>query len=137
MSSCASGACADAPAADAEQLDFAVQGRILAIVQRAHHVVRRRQRLVPVQLPARQADQMRRIQPCVLRVDRHEHLHDVIFGQAVENDGWHREIVLPHVVDVGVEREQPVLAVDRAQDALALRNLESADDRARLDRLET
>ena len=32
-----------APAADAEQLDLAVQRRVLAVVQRAHDVVRRRQ----------------------------------------------------------------------------------------------
>ena len=31
------------------------------------------------------------IQPRVLRVDRDEHLHDVIFGQLVEDDGRHRE----------------------------------------------
>ena len=80
---------------------------------------------------------MRRIQACVLRVDRHEHLHDVIFGQTVENDGWHGEIVPRHVVDVGVQRKQPVLAVNCAQDPLALRNLEPPDDGARLDRLET
>ena len=46
----------DAAAADAEQLDLVVERRVLAIVQRAHDVVRRRQALVAIQLPARQAD---------------------------------------------------------------------------------
>mgnify|MGYP003694640331 CR=1 FL=1 len=57
----------DAAVADAEQLDLAVQRRVLAIVQRAHDVVRRGQRVVAIQLPAREADQVRRVQPRVLR----------------------------------------------------------------------
>ena len=47
------------------------------------------------------------------------------------------KVVLADVLDVGVQREQPVLAVDRAKDPLALRHLQPADDRARLDRLES
>ena len=83
----------DAPAADAEQLDLVVQRRVLAIVQRAHHVVRRREVFVAVELPARQADQVRRVQPRVLRVDGHEHLNDVILGQPVEDDGRNAEVL--------------------------------------------
>ena len=79
----------DAAAADAEQLDLVVERRVLAVVQRAHDVVRRRQVLVAIQLAARQADQVRRVQPRVLRVDRDEHLDDVIFGQPVEDDRRH------------------------------------------------
>ena len=87
--------------------------------------------LVAIQLPAREADQVRRVQPRVLRVDRDEHLHDVIFGQAVEDDRRHREVLALEAVDVGVQREQPVLAVDRAQDAFALGHLQDADARSR------
>ena len=126
----------DAAAADAEQLDLVVERRVLAIVERAHDVVAGRQRLVAIQLPARQADQVRRVQPRVLRVDRHEHLHDVIFGQAVEDDRRHREVLALEAIDVGVQREQPVLAVDRAQDPFALRHLQDADARVALGRLE-
>src|SRR5436190_3724425 len=63
----------DAAAADAQQLDFIVERRVLAIVERTRDVVSRRQRFVPIQLPAREADQVRRVQPGVLRVDRDEH----------------------------------------------------------------
>ena len=67
---------------------------------------------------------MRRVQPRVLRVDRDEHLHDVIFGQPVEDDRRHGEVLAAEALDVGVQREQPVLAVDRAQDAFALGHLQ-------------
>ena len=39
-------------------------------------------------------------------------------------------------IDVGVQREQPVLAVDRAQDAFALGHLQDADARVVVGRLE-
>src|SRR5439155_21996194 len=42
----------DAPAADAEQLDFVVERRIVAVVQRPHDAVPRPQRLFALQLPA-------------------------------------------------------------------------------------
>ena len=126
----------DAAAADAEQLDLVVQRRVLAIVERAHDVVRGRERFVAIELAARQADQVRRVQPRVLGVDRHEHLDDVIFGQAVEDDRRHAEVLAREPVDVGVQREQPVLAVDRAQDAFALRHLQDADARVVAGRLE-
>ena len=80
---------------------------------------------------------MRRVQPRVLRVDRHEHLHDVIFGQAVEDDRRHAEVLALEAIDVGVQREQPVLAVDRAQDPFALRHLQDADARIVARRAET
>ena len=104
-----------------------MQRRILLVVERSNHVVRRRQRVVAVQLAARQADQMRRVQPRVLRVDRHKHLHDVVFGHTVEDDRRHGEIVVADVVDVRVQREQAVLAVDRAKDSFALRHLQTPD----------
>ena len=126
----------DAAAADAEQLDLVVERRVLAIVQRADDVVRRGEVLVAVQLTAREADQVRRVQPRVLRVDRHEHLDDVIFGQPVEDDRRHGEGLVAEALDVGVQREQAVLAVDRAQDAFALRHLQDADARSAVDRLE-
>ena len=122
----------DAALADAEQLDLAVQRRVLAIVQRADDVVRRGEAFVAVQLPARQRDEVRRVQPRVLRVDRDEHLDDVIVGEAVENHRRHGERLVAEMLDVGVQREQPMLAVDRAQDAFAFRHFERADRRARL-----
>ena len=79
---------------------------------------------------------MRRVQPRVLRVDRDEHLDDVILGQAVEDDRRHAEVLALEAIDVGVQREQPVLAVDRAQDAFALRHLQDADPRIVAGRLE-
>ncbi len=69
---------------------------------------------------------MRRVQPRVLRVDRDEHLDDVIFGQPVEDDRRHAEVLALEALDVGVQREQAVLAVDRAQDAFALGHLQDA-----------
>ena len=53
LSSCASGACATRPRADAEQLDLAVERRVLAIVQRAT-TSWARERVVAIELPARQ-----------------------------------------------------------------------------------
>ena len=63
----------------------------------------------------------------MLRVDRHEHLHDVIFRQPIEDDRGHREFLTLEPIDVGVERQQTVLAIDRAQDAFALRHLQHPD----------
>ena len=64
--------------------------------------MRSRERVVAIELPTREADQMRRIQTCVLGIDRHKHLNDVVFWHTVENDRRHREVVIPDVVDVGV-----------------------------------
>ena len=48
----------------------------------------------------------------------------------------HREALVAEALDVGVQREQAMLAVDRAQDAFALGHLQRAERRAALDRLE-
>ena len=131
FSSCASGACATRPRPTPSSLISPCERRILALVERAHHVVRRGQRFVAVQLAARQADEVRCVEPRVLGVDRDEHLDDVVLGQPVENDRRHRELVALDVLDVGVQRQQPVLAVDGAQDALTLRHLQAAHRGAR------
>ena len=115
----------DAAAADAEQLDLAVERRILAIVERADDVVRRGEAFVAIELAARQRHEVRRVQPRVLRVDRDEHLDDVIFGKPVEDDRRNGERLAAEALDVGVQRQQAVLAVDGAQDALALRHLQA------------
>ncbi len=120
----------------AEQFDLAVKRRIFAIVQRTHDIVSGGKRIIAVELTPRQTDEMRRIQPRVLGVDRDEHLHDVIFRQPVEDDRRNRELFALDVFDVGVEGEQTVLAVDGAEDAFALRHLQPSDGGSRLDRLE-
>ena len=80
---------------------------------------------VAVELPAGERDEMRRVQARVLRVDRDEHLDDVIVGEAVEDDRRDGERLVAEMLDVGVQREQPVLAVDRAQDPFALGHLQA------------
>ena len=60
----------------------------------------------------------------------------MIFGQTVEDDGGDGEVLVPDVVDVGVQGEQAMLAVDGSQDPLALRHLQLADRGTRLNRLE-
>jgi len=122
--------------AHAEQLDLVVERRVLSVVQGPHDVVRRGEVLVAIELAARQTDQMRGVQPRVLRIDGHEHLHDVIFRQAIENNRRHGELLALETVDVRVERQQPVLAVDGAQNAFALGHLEDADTRVVVGRLE-
>ena len=103
---------------------------------RADHVVRGGERFVAIELAARERHQVRRVEARVLRVDRDEHLHDVIFGNAIENDRRHGERLVAEAIDVGVQREQAVLSVDRAQDAFALGHLQAADPRAAFGRLE-
>ena len=136
FSSCASGACATRPVADAEQLDLAVERRVFAVVQRADDVVRRREVLVAIELPPRERHEVRRVQPRVLRVDRHEHLDDVIFGQAVEDDRRDGERFVAEPLDVRVQREQAMLPVDGAEDPFALRDLQHAERRAVFDGIE-
>ena len=63
----------------------------------------------------------------MLCVDRHEHLDNVIFGQTVEDDRGNAELLAMEAIDVSVQREQPVLAVDRAKNSLALRNFQDAN----------
>ena len=46
------------------------------------------------------------------------------------------EVLALEAIDVGVQRQQPVLAVDRAQDAFALGHLQDADARVVVGRLE-
>src|ERR1043166_5611308 len=94
------------------------------------------QRIVAIELAAREADEVRSVEPCVLRVDRDKHLHDMVFGQTVEDDRRHRELLVAKVLDVRVERQKTMLTVDRAEDALPLRHLEAADRTARFHRLE-
>ena len=48
-----------------------------------------------------------------------------------------REVLALEALDVGVQREQPMLAVDRAQDAFALRHLQHADRASSLGRAGT
>ena len=62
-----------------------------------------------------------------------ENGHDRILGELVEDHGRHGEVLLPEPLDVGVHRQQAVLAVDGAQDALALRHLERPQARPFLD----
>ena len=89
--------------------------------------MRGREGVVPVQLPARQRDEMRGIEPGVLRVDGDEHLDDVIFGKAVEDHGGHRKRLAVEPFDVGVQGQQPMLTVDGAQDPFALGHLQHAN----------
>src|SRR5215510_3191552 len=87
----------------------------------------RSQRIIPIQLAARKADQMRGIQPCMLRVDRYKHLYDVIFRHSIENDRRDCEVLVANVLDIGVQREKPVLAIDGAKYSFTFRNFEAAD----------
>ena len=86
----------DAAVSDAEQLDLAVQRRLLLLAERADDVVRGGEVLVAIELAARQRHEVRRVQPRVLRVDRDEHLHDVIFGQPIEDHRRHGEVSPPN-----------------------------------------
>ncbi|MDP2054040.1 MAG: hypothetical protein Q8L75_10415 [Acidobacteriota bacterium] len=51
----------------------------------------------------------------------------MVFGHAVEDDRGHGEGLVAEPIDVGVQGEQPVLAVDGAQDALAFRDFQAAE----------
>ncbi len=126
----------DLAGSDPEQLDLPLQRRVLALVQRADDVVRRRKIGIRVELPAREGHEVRRVEPRVLGVDRHKHLDDVILGQAIEDHGGHAELLRPEALDIAVQREQAVLAVDGAEDALALGHLQGAQGAALLHRLE-
>ena len=115
--------------ADAEQLDLAVQRRVLSLGQRAHDVMRGGKIVIAIELPSGERDEMRRVEPRVLRVDRDEHLDDVIFGKPVEDHRRHRERLAAEVLHAGVERKQPVLAVDRAQNPLAFGHFQDPERR--------
>jgi hypothetical protein len=70
---------------------------------------------------------MRRIQPRVLRVDRDEHLDDVILGEAIEDHRRHGERLVRELLHPRMQGEQPVLAVNRAKDAFALGHFQDAE----------
>src|SRR5450759_6034550 len=127
----------DAAGPDTQQLDLPVERRVFAVVQRADDIVRRGEVLVTIQLPPGERHEVRRVQPRVLRVDRHEHLDDVIFGETVEDDRGHGEGLVTEPLDVRVQREQPVLPVDRAEDPFALRHLQYRALGIRVDAIES
>ena len=60
----------------------------------------------------------------------------MIFGEPVEDHRRHGEVLVAEMFDARVQREQPVLPVDRAQDALALGHLQDAERRLAGDGLE-
>ena len=91
---------------------------------------------VAIELTSREGYQVRGVEAGVLGVDRNEHLDDVIFGEPVEDHGRYGERLLTEAVDVGVQGEEAVLAVDGAQDPLSLRHFQAADRTAILDRFE-
>src|SRR3979409_679808 len=72
---------------------------------------------------------MRRIQARMLGVDGDEHLYDVIFRQAIEDDCRHTEVLALEALDVGMKREKTMLAVDGSQNPFTLRHLENAQAR--------
>ena len=77
-----------------------------------------------IELAAGERDEVRRVQTRVLRIDRHEHLHDVIVWKAIENHGRDGERLIAEMLDVGVQRQEAVLAVDGAEDPFALRHFQ-------------
>src|SRR5256885_556249 len=72
----------------------------------------------------------------MLDVDSDEHLHDMVFGQAIEDDDGNKEVLIPNVCDVHMQREKPMLTVDGAQDTFTFRNLEPSQHHPRFGRLE-
>ena len=88
-----------------------------------------RERLVRVrvELAAGQADDVRRIQPRVLGVDRDEELDDLTGVERVEE---HRRHLDRHVfpgLRQRVQGEQAMLAVEHSQHTVLFRNLEQAE----------
>ena len=103
-----------ATTADTEQLDLVIERRVLAIIERPHHVVSRGEIFITVQLAARQAHQVRCVQPSVLGVDGDEHLNDMVLRQTIEHDGRYAEILALKPIDVGMQRQETMLTVDGA-----------------------
>ena len=68
-------------------------------------------------------------------VDGHEHLDHVILGQTVEDHRRDGEDLSTELADICVERQQPMLPVDRAQDAFSFGHLEVAQTGVGLGRL--
>ena len=98
--------------------------------------MRRGQRVVLVQLAAGEADEVRRVQSRVLGVDGDEHLDDVVFRQSIENDGRDGELLVLHVVDIRVQRQETMLPVDGPKDPFPFGHLQTSDRGAGLDRFE-
>ena len=116
----------DAPPPGAEHLDLARERRGLVLVERADHVVRHRLVGIRVELAPGQAHDVGRVEPRVLGVDGDEELHDLARVQPVEEH--RRDLDAEVLARLGhrVQGEQPVLAVEHAQDAVLLRDLEQA-----------
>src|SRR3989441_3928557 len=115
------------PAPGAEHLDLPVEWRGLVLVGRANHVVGERLVRVRVELAAREADDVRRVQARVLGVDRHEQLDDLPRVERVEEDGGHLDGDGLACLAERVEREQAVLAVEHAQDTVLLGDLQEPE----------
>lgn len=122
--SSASGDCETFPFPHSQHPDLAAQWRIRPLVQVLDDVVSQHQGGFLVQPAARQADQVRCVQPRVLGVDGDEQLDDLVRRQPVKNYSGHLKIVVAFVVDELLERRQPMLAVNCAQAAFLLRQLE-------------
>jgi len=60
----------------------------------------------------------------------------MVLGQAVEDDRGHRELLVAEPIDVGVHRQEAVLAVNRPQNPFTLGHFEHADGRHLIGRLE-
>src|SRR5438046_6746760 len=111
---------AHAPAPGAEHLDLAVERRGLVLVERADHVVRQRLVRVRVELATGEADDVGRVQARVLGVDRDEELDDLTRVEGVEEDGGDLDGDGLARLAQRVERQEAVLAVERAEHAVLL-----------------
>src|SRR5690348_5088694 len=60
----------------------------------------------------------------------------MVFRQAIENDCRHRELLVLHVLDVSVQREQTMLSVNSPKNAFAFWHLETPDRRSGFDGFE-
>src|SRR6185503_7571353 len=107
-----------APAADAEQLDLALERRIRVLVHRADDVGSRREVTVRIEPATGEAHEMRRIQLRVLRVDGDEQLDHLIRGEAIEDDGWHLHVLSLPGRDQLMQGEQAMLDVEGTEHAL-------------------
>src|SRR3989442_883581 len=121
------GRLAHAPAPGAEHLDLAVERRGLVLVERADHVGRERLVRIRIELAAREADDVRRVQARVLGVDRHEELDDLPGVERVEEDGGHLDGDGFAPLAQRVEGEQAVLAVEHAEHAVLFGDLQQPE----------
>src|SRR6266480_2471421 len=121
------GRLAHAPAPGAEHLDLAVERRSVVLVERADHVVREGLVRVRVELAAREADDVRRVQARVLGVDRHEQLDDLARVERVEEDGRHLDGDGLARLAERVECQETVLTVEHAQHAVLLGDLQEPE----------